>query len=632
MGLSKSFQLVLLIVFGLLFYRIYTIENTQVQIQGDAARKHFAEYVAQYSYWTGNGDDLFKTFSRDYDFQFFQYIHNSDSIHNFTYGSLAKVDQSFADRTFNIDLGYSFTFPDGRLQVKLNPISTIDTSLHKLEEITLLLILAYTLLMLLFTTLIIVHKRRIKYAAKYIDDLSTLSFQAVEMSRLKGVLKPIGNALEKCRARLKENLEIIKVENDKLTKAAYQDPTTGFSTRPRFIAHLEKITKSQKNLFGTLIVIRASELANINQLHGRTAGDNYLVKLAHCIAQAAPRHTKPESFRTSSGDFAIFLDGITIKDSSQYIEKLKQQFDDYTQSTQQDSVAHIGVVPYHSDNDPTTLLAMADSAVSIAQTLGPNRYHYLEKFDGNETFGDEHWKVTINDIINRRGVNFFQQPILPCNTDNNLYRELLARFYNAEGKHVPTASVIAMSERYDLSIELDKMIITSTLKLMKDNPQLTGMLGVNISATSALQTIFIYWLKEILTNHRQEATRLVFEVNESGMQANLAASFNFVSEIHKVGAKVAVERFGLGFTSFKFFREVRPDYIKLDNSYSHSIDSDNNNKFFVRMIVDIAKRLNILVLATGIEHQDEKLAMEKLLVDGLQGYYIAKPEQIIKSE
>ncbi|WP_434931915.1 EAL domain-containing protein [Shewanella sp. HL-SH5] len=632
MGLSKSFHLVLLIVFGLLFYRIYTIENNQVQIQGDAARQHFAEYVEKYSYWTGNGDDLFKTFSRDYDFQFFQYVHNSDSIHNFTSGSLAKTDQSFADTVFNIDLGYSFTFPDGRMQVKLNPIAAIETSLYKLEQITLLLILAYVLLMLLFTILIFVHKRRIKYAAQYIDNISTLSFQAVETSRLRGILKPLGNALEKCRSKLKESLEIIRVDNEKLTKEANQDPITGFSTRHRFNTYLEKLTQSQKNLFGTLVIIKASELTNMNQLYGRIAGDNYLAKLSDCIRNAAPRQAKPEHFRISSSDFAVFLDGVSIKESTNYIEKLKQQFDDYTQSIQQDSVAHIGVVPYLSDNDPTTLLAMLDSAVSIAQTLGPNRYHYLEKFDGNETLGDEHWKVTINDIINRRGIKFFQQPILPCNTDNDLYRELLARFYNAEGKHLPTASVIAMSERYGLSIELDKMIITSTLQLMKENPLLTGMLGVNISATSALQAVFVYWLKEVLTHHRTEASRLVFEVNESGMQTNLAASFNFVSEIHKVGAKVAVERFGLGFTSFKFFREVRPDYIKLDNSYSHSIESDNNNKFFVRMIVDIAKRLNILVLATGVERQDEKLTLEKLLVDGLQGYYIAKPDSVINTD
>jgi EAL domain-containing protein (putative c-di-GMP-specific phosphodiesterase class I)/GGDEF domain-containing protein len=631
MGLSKSFQLILLLVFGLLFVRVYTLEDHRVQIQAESARQNFITYVEKYRYWTGDGEDLYKTFSQDNSFQFFQYSHSSDSSHNYTFGTLATVDQNISDKLFKVDLDHSFNFPEGRMQVRLNSANVIGNSLANLQEIFELLFITYMVLMLLFALLVFTHKRRINYAAQYIDSISTLSFQAIETSRLKGLLTPIGHALEKCRSRLKESLESIRLENEKLTKSAYLDPVTEFSTRPRFITQLDKLTDSQKNEFGVLVMIKASELANINQLHGRIAGDDYLAQLSDCIRKAGNRNAITEYYRISSSDFALFLENSTVKDSINYIEKLKQQFDDYTLSTQKDSVAHIGIVPYQSANDPITLLAMADSAVSIAQTLGPNRFHYLEKFEGNEKSGDEHWKITINDIMNRRGVKFYQQPILPCNTDNDLYRELLSRFYNAEGQHLPTATVIAMAERYGLSIELDKMIVTNTLKLMQENPSLLGAFGVNISATSALQDVFIYWLKDILSNHRKEASRLVFEINESGMQTNLNASYRFVSELHKVGAKVAVERFGLGFTSFKFFREVRPDYIKLDSSYSDAIEADNNNKFFVRMIVDIAKRLNILVFATGVERQDEKLTLEKLLVDGLQGYYIAKPDEVIKS-
>jgi len=632
MGLSKSFQLILLLVFGLLFIRVYTLEDQKVQNQAGSVRQNFIIYVQQFSDWTGNGEDLYNTFSKDNDFQFFQYTHNSDSSLNYTFGSLAITDPNIADTLFKVDVDYSFNFPDGRMQVRLSSDGVISDSLADLQEISELLAISYLVLMLLFALLSRAHKKQINYAAQYIDSISTLSFQALETSRLKGLLTPIGDALEKCRSRLKESLDSIRLENEKLTKSAYLDPVTEFSTRPRFITQLDNVTDEQKNEFGVLVMIKASELANVNQLYGRIAGDDYLAKLSDCIRNAANRNSKTEYFRISSSDFALFLENSTIKDSVSYVEKLKQQFDDYTLSTQKDSVAHIGVVPYKSANDPMTLLAMADSAVSIAQTLGPNRYHYLETFEANEKFGDEHWKITINDIINRRGVKFYQQPILPCNTDNDLYRELLSRFYNAEGQHLPTATVIAMSERYGLSVELDKMIVTNTLKLMQENPSLLGAFGVNISSTSALQDVFIYWLKDVLSNHRKEAARLVFEINESGMQTNLNASHRFVSEMHKVNAKVAVERFGLGFTSFKFFREVRPDYIKLDSSYSDAIAADNNNKFFVRMIVDIAKRLNILVFATGVERQDEKLTLEKLLVDGLQGYYIAKPDEVIKSE
>ena len=82
----------------------------------------------------------------------------------------------------------------------------------------------------------------------------------------------------------------------------------------------------------------------------------------------------------------------------------------------------------------------------------------------------------------------------------------------------------------------------------------------------------------------------------------------------------------MSFTSFKFFSEVRPDFIKLDGSYTSNIDEDSNNKFFVRMMVDVARRIGIRVIATSVERQEEKLTLEKLLVDGLQGYYIAQPQ------
>jgi RNase E specificity factor CsrD len=336
-----------------------------------------------------------------------------------------------------------------------------------------------------------------------------------------------------------------------------------------------------------------------------------------------------ECFRVSSGDFAVFIESITLKEGERFLEQLKRHLDEYAQSIKSDSIAHAGMVPYQQGNEPLALMALADTAVSVAQTLGPNRYYQLEKLSANEQFGNNHWKVTIDDLINRRSIKFYQQPIQPCNNDTEVYRELLARFYNSEGKPLPTTTVIAMAERYGMSVELDKMIVTQAIKILSENTSLSGKMGLNISSSSALQDGFTLWLKGMLSKHRGIASRLVFELNESGMQVNLESCHHFVTEIHKVGAKMAIERFGLGFTSFKFFREVRPDFIKLDSSYSGNIEQDNNNKFFVRMIVDIAKRISIRVIATGVEKQDEKLTLEKLLVDGLQGYYIAKPEPLL---
>ena len=632
MGLSKSFQLVLFIIFGLLLFRIYSVENNEVQIEGEVARTNYSQYVQSYRSWDGNGEALYQQMSQDFTFQFFQFIHNTDSSYNFTHGSLSQQSGDYASQLFDVELGHVQTLPNARLQVRLDTTSVLSQSIDELTEIATLLIAAYFLLMVLFAALMQLHKSRIKYAAEYITHIPDLSFLALERSRFPGVLRPLGNALETCRSQLKLSLDRVKKENEQLTKAAYQDPVTGFSTRQRFTQHLEELSQSDKQQYGVLIMVKAAELANINQLHGRAAGDDYLAKLAICIRKAISSLGVNECFRVSSGDFAVFVDSLTLKEGEKCLEQLKRHLDEYAQSTRSDSIAHAGMVPYKEGCEPLTLMALADTAVSIAQTLGPNRYYQLEKLSGDEKIGEDHWKLTIDDLINHRSISFYQQPIQPCNNQTDVYRELLARFHNAEGKYLPTTTVIAMAERYGLNVELDKMIVIQTIKMLTENPSILGNMGVNISALSALQDGFTIWLKDLLTKHRHIASRIIFELNESGMQANLVSSRQFVSEMHKVGAKVAIERFGLGFTSFKFFREVRPDFIKLDSSYSDNIEQDNNNKFFVRMLVDIAKRISIRVIATGVEKQDEKLTLEKLLVDGLQGYYIAKPEILVKKQ
>jgi len=121
------------------------------------------------------------------------------------------------------------------------------------------------------------------------------------------------------------------------------------------------------------------------------------------------------------------------------------------------------------------------------------------------------------------------------------------------------------------------------------------------------------------------AARLIFEITEYGLQQNIKSSKRFIDMVHRAGAKVTVERFGVGLTSFKFFKDLKPDFIKMDSTYTRDIDEDKNNQYFLRLMIDLAHRLSISVLAESVEGQEEKFALEKLFIDGCQGFYIGKP-------
>ena len=626
MAISKSYPIFLLIIFLGLFAWVYQSENSQLQFQQQQELARFKTSLTQYQQWQGNGVELFKKLSEHYQFQFFQYVDDTDGSQNHTEGSLTSQHTHPFSNLFLIDLSHTEKLATGRLQVKLSTNQAIDTAISMTEMFGAILLISYLLLLAVFVLLMSKQKTAIRYAADYISKIPDLSFSAVASSKLSGELKPIAVSLEECRSQLKVQIDKLNQENEKLQKAAYQDTVTGFASRPRFTQKLENISTPDMPQLGIMAMVKATELAQINQKQGRTAGDDYLIKISTCIRKACSKYPDAECFRVSSADFAVFIPDIMLKDAPKFLDQLKVYLDEYLQVTELESVAHIGLVPYQQGTDAVNLLTIADTAVSIAQTLGPNSYHIQEKLAVNEQLGDDRWKTTLNDLVTRRALKFYQQPIQPCHTNIELYRELLARFYNSEGKMLPTTTVIAMAERHGMSTELDKLVVISVLKILKENPAISGHFGINISAFSAHQDLFIAWLKDRLSNQKHIASRLVFEINESGMQSNLGASHKFVRGVHSVGSRVSIERFGMSFTSFKFFSEVRPDYIKLDGSYTANIDEDSNNKFFVRMMVDVARRIGIRVIATSVERQEEKLILEKMLVDGLQGYYIAQPE------
>lgn len=632
MTMSKSYPVFLLLIFLALFAGVFQNENSQLQIQQQQELERFKKDLTAYSQWQGSGKDLFNALSIQYPFQFFQYINDTDGELNHTEGSLTSDNAHPLAGLFSVDLSHTQKLATGRLQVKLSANAQIAQSISNTEKLGLMFLLSFIILLAIFTFLMAKLKTSIQYAADYVSHISDMSFSALAASKLNGELNPLKQALEDCRHQLKVQLDKLTQENEKLHKVAYQDPITGFASRPRFTNKLETISNPDIPQFGLMVMVKATELANINQHQGRSAGDDYLARVANCIRKACTKYPEAQCYRVSSADFAVFISDTVLKDGTKFLDELKVYLDEYQQMTKTESVAHIGLVPYQQGVEAIHLLTLADTAVSIAQTLGPNSYHIQEKLDGNEQFGDDRWKLAIHDLISRKALKFYQQPIQPCRTEVEVYRELLARFYNSEGKFLPTTTVIAMAERHGMSTELDKLVVISALKMLKENPTINGNFGVNITAFSAHQELFVGWLKDILSKQKYIASRLVFEINESGMQSNLGASHKFVRDVHSVGSRVSIERFGMSFTSFKFFSEVRPDYIKLDGSYTSNIDEDSNNKFFVRMMVDVARRIGIRVIATSVERQEEKLTLEKLLVDGLQGYYIAQPQAITSQD
>jgi len=415
-----------------------------------------------------------------------------------------------------------------------------------------------------------------------------------------------------------------------LEKEAYVDHLTHLDNRGRFVQFYEsQIVQDSPVKFGVLCITRCSELQTINQIHGFKAGDKYIVEVANIIQHALAMYPDGKLFRLNSSDFAFILPNVKIKEAEKLANTLTERFNMYQQASNLDSVAYSGLVPFDKTKPLGELLALVDTGVSVAQTQSSNAWYSQTDSDilqnKSSNYGNQNWRQEIDSVLENQRVTLLLQPILPSGRNTKVYGEILARFLNANDEMLPTASFVAMAEKLDKIIAVDKLIIETTIKEIINKNMLDNSFGINISARSVSDEHFMIWLERKLLREPHVAPRLIFEISEYGLQQNIKTSKRLIDMLHRVGARVTVERFGVGLTSFKFFRDLTPDYIKMDSSYTRDIDDDKNNQYFLRLMVDLAHRLSINVLAESVESQEEKHTLEKLFIDGCQGFYIGKP-------
>ncbi|MGI5309733.1 EAL domain-containing protein [Rheinheimera sp. WS51] len=452
-----------------------------------------------------------------------------------------------------------------------------------------------------------------------------------DWSKIPLELVKIKEGLKKLESHTQSQFQSMTLKAEDIAEQAYKDSVTGLPNRNRFLQFFEEnIFKSKDNEFGIFAITRCTELQTLNQSRGYQEGDNYIREVAEILKKQMGSYIDHKIYRLNSSDFALLLPRITPKEAEKFALQLQSRFNEFQKLADLDSVAYTGIVSYESGKELGDLLAIADTSISLAQTKQSNAWHFQKDIIGLELnrsngYGNQNWRNVIDEVLTNNRISLLAQLIQPANRSSRTYSEILVRFKTQEDQILPTASFLAMAEKLDKIIEIDRLIIETALSEIKQKNLHDQYFGINLSARSVHDDQFSIWLERRLLKDANIASKLVFEVTEFGMQQNFKTSKRFIDMVHRAGARITVERFGVGITSFKFFRDLKPDYVKMDGSYTRRINEDKNNQYFMRLMIDLAHRIGVGVFAENVETQEEKHMLESLFIDGNQGYYIGKP-------
>jgi len=170
-------------------------------------------------------------------------------------------------------------------------------------------------------------------------------------------------------------------------------------------------------------------------------------------------------------------------------------------------------------------------------------------------------------------------------------------------------------------------MLNSALRLSAEWTEQWGKLSVSVNIPPHIlaQPDFVDLVMSAEKLWQRDNVDLYLEVLEQSLISNIDSVFEKLNTLRNHGVKIAIDDFGTGYSSLSYFRDIPTDELKIDQSFIRGLKRDKANIHIVSLIIDIAHRFKLQVVAEGVEERDVALYLKKEGCDIVQGYYFAKP-------
>lgn len=436
-------------------------------------------------------------------------------------------------------------------------------------------------------------------------------------------------------------LRDISHEKRLTTKLAYQanyDALTGCCNRYYFeqtlTALLEELPFNDKT--HTLCYMDLDQFKVINDTCGHQAGDRLLIELTENMRLAI--RDRDVLTRLGGDEFGLLMIDVDLEQAQALCDRIYAFYQNYVFHHEDKAFAvraSIGVV--HIDQSCGTLMdvmASADIAVYAAKDSGRNSMIVFSKDDDTmtERSVELSWLPRLQNALQRDEFRLHAQAValvkqLDTNSAHSHF-EFLLRLANADGTESTPWQFIQAAERYDLMREIDKWVIRNALRIMselKGGPGGDCTFSINLSGQSAADPTLKHFIREQIEHYQINPGQIWFELTETAAIAHFSIAVDLINSIRSLGAKVALDDFGSGLSSFGYLKNLPVDIIKIDGQFVKEIAKNPIDREMVRAMHQVGRSMGIETVAEFVENQDILDELANIGIDYAQGYHIGKP-------
>jgi diguanylate cyclase (GGDEF)-like protein len=413
-------------------------------------------------------------------------------------------------------------------------------------------------------------------------------------------------------------------------RLAGTDDLTALPNRRRFMALTgEAIAASRAS--GRGLAVLMLDLDNFKQLNdtlGHYAGDELLRKIGPRL-QHALRHLHTIG-RLGGDEFAILVhpapgEAAIVRIAQAILEALREPFTVSELSLRVTGSLGIATFPEHA-RDAAELMRHADIAMYQAKT-SRDRYEFYAHERDTHSLERLSLAAELAAALAGDAIEVHYQPKADGRTRRIVGVEALARWRRADGRLAPPSEFVGPAEHAGLSRELTRRVVELALAQLRSwrDAGYELQMAVNTTVADLLDTTFPEEIEAALARHGLPAEALVLEVTESSVLADPERISAVMTRLRALGVELSLDDFGTGYSSMAHLKALPVSELKIDRSFVSRMCTDATDSAIVYALIQLARKLDIRLVAEGVEDRWTWDALRVLDCDLIQGFLISRP-------
>ena len=440
------------------------------------------------------------------------------------------------------------------------------------------------------------------------------------------------NQLNESKKILEDNELELKKNYAHIEQLAYRDALTGLYNRVAFMKYAYDVFHRNGSKFEkhAILFIDLDNFKNVNDTLGHDYGDLLLKKIASRLLS----FTTEEDIlaRTGGDEFLIFKTNFsTINELEAFAKSI---VDTGTQPFDLDGEsAHIsmsiGIALFPRDGlTISELIKNADIAMYNAKNAGKNSFKFFNSYMEDDFNRRNNLAEILSTVIEKNEIYLNYQPQVNVSTGKITGFEALMRVQSELAGFIPPSEFIPIAEDSGVINQLGEWALYEACTF--NNTLIEKGYGpfrvsVNVSTTQLQDSSFLDIVKKVPEITGMDLKYLELEITESVLMNSFEHNLALINEIKALGASIALDDFGTGYSSFNYLTQIPIDTLKIDKSFIDGICSNEKDRCIADSIISLAHKMNISVVAEGVEDIHQLDILRSQFCDTLQGYLFSRP-------